>query len=95
MVENFATEEKVEETVEKAAVAEKSMRDILLENGYHSTALALVPYVLSGACFHGECWERCPHCGNGIEMMGNRSRSERVDGVRITLCPHCGKPFRN
>lgn len=93
MVEDFATEEKTEEAVEKTAETEKSMEDILLENGYLATAM--VPHVLSGACFHGECWERCPHCGDGIEMMGNRSRSEIVSGVRITLCPYCGKPFRN
>ena len=92
MVEDFATEEKTEETVEKTEETEKSMRDIILENGYPHALM--VPSALSGACFHGECWERCPHCGDGIEMMGNRSRSEMVGDVRITLCPYCGKPFR-
>ena len=93
MVENFATEEKTEEIVEETEKSEKTMSEIIAENGYRSAAF--VPHVLPGACFHGECWERCPHCGDSIEMMGNRSRSERVDGVRITLCPYCDNPFRS
>lgn len=24
---------------------------------------------LSGACFHGECWYKCPKCGNAFEFF--------------------------
>lgn len=33
-----------------------------------------------GACFHGEIWYTCPHCGKGIEA---HSIAESDDNIHI------------
>ena len=46
-----------------------------------------IPRLLGGACFHGEVWMRCPHCGVGIEAHGI------PDGVKIHKCHKCGGKY--
>lgn len=48
---------------------------------------------IGGACFHGEVWVRCPHCGWGHEMMGERPKFTRDDGTKIYQCKNCGELF--
>ena len=36
---------------------------------------------LSGACFHGEVWVKCPYCGTGHEMM-------KKIGCKVGIEPH-------
>lgn len=46
------------------------------------------PELVFGACFHGEVWYRCPHCGKGIE-------AHFIDETEDNLhkCPHCGGEY--
>lgn len=48
---------------------------------------------LSGACFHGEVWVRCPYCKEAHEMVGSTPLI-RKDGYDIYRCD-CGKLFKN
>ena len=55
-----------------------------------------LPESLAGACFHGECWIRCPHCKDGIEMYGMLGKQLAEEGkFRIYECPTCHKLFRD
>ncbi len=47
----------------------------------------------SGACFHGEVWVTCPHCGEGKEMMGARPLIVQDEG-KVYRCDRCGKVFK-
>lgn len=46
---------------------------------------------LSGACFHGEVWVRCPHCGKATEISYYPNVK---DGYFIIKC-ECGKLYRD
>lgn len=57
---------------------------------------ALLPNALSGACFHGEVWMRCPHCNYGIEMMGMFGKEiDTYESYRIYQCPKCKCYFKD
>ena len=51
-----------------------------------------IPDAISGACFHGEVWMKCPHCGRAHEMVGWTPFAKRK-GFRIYKC-NCGKLFK-
>lgn len=48
---------------------------------------------LSGACFHGEVWVRCPYCYEAHQMVGSTPVAVK-DGFRIYKCS-CGKLFKD
>ena len=48
---------------------------------------------LTGACFHGEVWVRCPHCHEAHEMVGSTPLMVK-DGYRIYRCK-CGELFKD
>lgn len=61
---------------------------------YNDEQFGRVHSAVSGACFHGEVWVRCPHCKMGNEMMGARPKCTREKGrVKIYECEHCKKLF--
>ena len=47
---------------------------------------------ISGACFHGECWVQCPHCGEGHEISFGYPIK---NGHTIIKCNKCGKLFKD
>lgn len=47
-----------------------------------------------GACFHGEVWVTCPHCGEGHEMMGVKPEWTE-DKFRVYRCTKCGEYFKD
>ena len=49
---------------------------------------------LPGACFHGEVWMSCPHCGEAFESYS--AHSEYVKGkFRYYKCTKCGNMFKD
>ena len=52
-----------------------------------------IPSALSGDCFHGEVWVRCPHCKKAHEMVGSTPLMEK-DGYYIYKCS-CGELFKD
>lgn len=52
-----------------------------------------VPEALSGACFHGESWYRCPHCKGSFEAHDSESFQRSLYNKNIMFCPHCGYGF--
>lgn len=57
---------------------------------------ALLPDALYGACFHGEVWVRCPHCKDGIEMMGMLGKEvDTYKSYRIYQCSNCKGYFKD
>ena len=52
-----------------------------------------IPKANSGACFHGEVWMKCPHCGEAHQMVGWRPLKVK-DGWNIYRCS-CGKLFKD
>ena len=53
-----------------------------------------IPNALSGACFHGEVWVKCPHCMSGNQMMGKQALYKQ-DEYSIYKCDECGKLFKD
>ena len=54
-----------------------------------------IPKRVGGACFHGEIWSNCPHCGQSYESHDldfHGIKSKYNEGV--FFCKVCGKPFR-
>lgn len=54
----------------------------------------IIPNALSGACFHGEVWVKCPRCNSGNQMMGKEALYKK-DGWFIYKCDNCGKLFKD
>ena len=52
-----------------------------------------IPSALSGDCFHGEVWVRCPHCKTAHEMVSS-TPIKKKDGYRIYRCS-CGELFKD
>ncbi len=52
-----------------------------------------IPSALSGACFHGEVWMKCPHCMKAHQMVGWTPLKVK-DGYRIYRCS-CGELFKD
>ena len=52
----------------------------------------IIPTALSGACFHGEVWVKCPHCGKAHQVVGwtPLMKKGRYDVYRCD----CGKLFK-
>ena len=48
---------------------------------------------ISGDCFHGEVWVKCPHCNSGVELVGITTECTK-DGYDIVKCPTCKKLFK-
>lgn len=54
-----------------------------------------VPSRISGDCFHGEIWCKCPHCratyeAHELDYYGNKSKYNQG----VFFCNSCGKAFR-
>lgn len=47
-----------------------------------------VKNLVSGPCFHGECWYQCPYCGKGIEAHSIRDSEDNIH-----MCFYCGGKF--
>lgn len=55
-----------------------------------------VPSMISGECFHGEIWSKCPHCGTAYEahrlsFNGKKSKYNKD----MYFCDNCGMAFVN
>lgn len=47
----------------------------------------------SGACFHGECWYRCPHCNSSFEGHALNNFQRSIHNEDVIFCPRCGYGF--
>lgn len=66
----------------------------LKRNSCKENSNLTIPRALSGACFHGEVWVKCPHCMSGNQMMGKKELYKQ-DGYSIYKCDECGKLFKD
>ena len=52
----------------------------------------LIKDAMNGACFHGEVWVICPHCGESNEVSYAKPWREK-DGYKIVKCA-CGRLYK-
>lgn len=55
--------------------------------------MKIIAPVIPGACFHGECWCRCPHCRSSFEANNAERFQRSVHNENVKFCPHCGYGF--
>ena len=64
-----------------------------MNNSTDNVPVRLIPSMKDGACFHGEVWGVCPHCGEAHQIVGKPFEYVE-DGWSVYRCK-CGKLFKD